>query len=455
MRPPRRPQNHAAPARRGAARALLLIVIGVLLGLVGERILGRLTRDADGRRWDEFEQALGLVEQTFVEPRETDALLDGALRGVASTLDPYSRYYDRSETTRLERETTGQYDGIGVLFAPTGERWRVLFPLPDSPAAEAGLGVGDLILSVGDVSANELDFPSLRERLGDGDAGPVALEVEDRAGERRTVAVTPAQVLDPSVRRIRMIEHGDLDVGYLSIGSFTRRTAGEFDVVTRELRTRGADAFVIDLRGNLGGVLDSALAIADRFVPEGALLQTESRSGVEISWSTPSETTLRDVPVAVLIDRDSASASEVLAGALQDHRLGVLVGEPSYGKGTVQTLTRLPELEGVLRVTTAVYRTPSGRLIERSLGGAWDAGLAPDLEVELDDDRHLAIREYLASFGPRLEHQIAVRAWQSEVDVQLIRSHPDDPQLDAALELLAGRHPSDLARADDDSVDEG
>ena len=136
-------------------------------------------------------------------------------------------------------------------------------------------------------------------------------------------------------------------------------------------------------------------------------------------------------------------------------RLGVLVGEPSYGKGTVQTLTRLPELEGVLRVTTAVYRTPSGRLIERSLGGAWDAGLAPDLEVELDDDRHLAIREYLATFGPRLEHQIAVRAWQSEVDVQLIRSHPDDPQLDAALELLAGRHPSDLARADDDSVDEG
>ena len=225
---------------------------------------------------------------------------------------------------------------------------RVTHVVADSPAAEAGLGVGDLILSVGDVSATELDFPSLREQLGDGDAGPVVLEVEDRAGERRTVAVTPAQVLDPSVRRIRMIEHGDLDVGYLSIGSFTRRTAGEFDVVTRELRTRGADAFVIDLRGNLGGVLDSALAIADRFVPEGALLQTESRSGVEISWSTPSETTLRDVPVAVLIDRDSASASEVLAGALQDHRLGVLVGEPSYGKGTVQTLTRLPELEGVL-----------------------------------------------------------------------------------------------------------
>lgn len=437
--------HDSAPCgRRGAARTWTLLAIGALLGLVGDAVWERVDRESPERQQAEFVGALELVEQTFVEPRSRDRLLDGALRGLVAELDPYSRFYDRTETSRLERETTGRYDGIGVLFAPVEERWRILFPLPGSPAAEAGLRVGDRLVTVAGEPSDGLEFGRLRELLGDGDAGPVALEIEGLDGERRNAAVTPSRVVDPSIRRMAVLDSGDGKVGYLSIGSFTRLTATEFIECVRDLRSRGARALVIDLRGNLGGVLDSALAIADEFVSEGALLKTESRDGVDVAWATPEPSRLEGFPTVVLIDGESASASEVLAGALQDHRRAVLVGEPSYGKGTVQTLTQLEELEGVLRVTTSVYRTPSGRLIERSLGNAWDSGLAPDLVVAVDDGTRNQLRAYLATFGPRLEHQQAVAAWDAGTEQELVRPHPEDPQLEAALELLAGRRPLDL-----------
>lgn len=440
----RRPAARAHPpaARAGFARAAMLLAIGVLLGLIGRALVERVGRDADDRREIEFERALRLVQRSFVEPRDTDRLLDGALRGLVAELDPYSRYYDQRETGRLERETTGQYDGIGVLFAPDGPPWQVLFPIPDSPAIEAGLRVGDRLVSVAGEDADTLDFPALRELLGHGERGPVRVEVEGLDGAPRSLEVTPSQVLDPSVRRIELLDADLGPVGYLSIGTFTRRTAEEFDRAVDALRARGARALVIDLRGNLGGVLDGALAIADRFVRDGALLSTETREGIDVSRASAERTRYHGMPLALLVDGNSASASEVLAGALQDHRVGVLVGEPTYGKGTVQTLTRLPELEGVLRVTTAVYRTPSGRLIERSLGGAWNAGLAPDIEVPVDAEQRAEIASYLGSFGPRLEHQSAVAAWERRDGVELVRPHPDDPPLRAALDLLAGRRPT-------------
>ncbi|MEO0650019.1 MAG: tRNA (adenosine(37)-N6)-threonylcarbamoyltransferase complex transferase subunit TsaD [Planctomycetota bacterium] len=405
-----RPFKHqSTPARRrGSARTFTLLAIGVLLGMVADAAWERFARGDAERQEDEFEQALELVEETFVQPRSRDRLLGGALRGIVGELDPYSRFYDRTETSRLERETTGRYDGIGVLFAPVEERWRILFPLPGSPAAEAGLRVGDRLMTVAGEDSEGLEFDALRALLGDGGAGPVALEIEGLDGSRRSVEVTPSRVVDPSIRRMAVLEHANNKVGYLSIGSFTRLTATEFVECVRDLRSRGAASLVIDLRGNLGGVLDSALAIADEFVSDGALLRTESREGTDVAWARPEPTRLAGFPTVVLIDGESASASEVLAGALQDHRQAVLVGEPSYGKGTVQTLTTLDELQGVLRVTTSVYRTPSGRLIERSLGNAWDAGLSPDLVVAIDEGARAQLRAYLGTFGPRLEHQTAV-----------------------------------------------
>jgi carboxyl-terminal processing protease len=441
----RAPSTPQAGPRSGFARTATLLVLGGLLALVGETVYERLRTEEVDRQRREFDLAREHIERTFVQERDTGRLLVGALRGMTAELDPYSKFYDHTETARLERETTGLYDGIGVLFAPLEERWRILFPLPHSPAEAAGLRVGDRLLTVGGEDATQLELPALRALFADGSAGAVELEVEGLDGMRRTAAVQPAQVIDPSIRRIRLIEGGPAPVGYLSIGAFSRRTSADFDETVAQLRARGAAALVVDLRGNLGGVLTAALEIANRFVAEGTLLETVSRDGVEVTRADPRAAHLAGLPTVLLVDRSSASASEVLAGALQDHRVAVLVGEPTYGKGTVQSLTPLPRLQGVLRVTTAVYRTPAGRLIERSLEGAWDAGLAPDLAIDLDDGERRALAEYLSAFGPRLDCAEAVAAWERRDGLQLVAPHPPDPVLDAALQLLAGERPLALA----------
>ena len=443
------PHPRPHPDRAGFAQGLTLLVVGVLAGLVLQAAYDRWGTGATARQLDEVDQVRTLIERTFVEPRESEELLDGALRGMLGELDPYSKYYDYTETEELERQTSGLYDGIGVLFAPIEERWRILHPLPDSPALAAGFKVGDLLVTIAGEPAADMDIDAVRAQFADGSAGPVTVEVEGLDGEPRTLEVQPARTIDPTVRRVRLIDNGDdaFDrVGYLSIGSFSRRTPAEFESVVDGLRTRGARRLVIDLRGNRGGVLGAALSIANRFVDDGALLQTESRSGLEITYAQPNQATYDDMSVAILMDGISASAAEILAGALQDHRAAVLVGERSYGKGTVQSLTPLRELDGVVRITTAVYKTPSGRLIERSLGGAWKAGLEPDLAVSpANDEQRAMIAMYLARYGPPLDHLHAVMAWQESSGLPLLAAPPTDPVLDAALELLAGRRPVQVA----------
>ncbi|WP_145069709.1 S41 family peptidase [Engelhardtia mirabilis] len=437
--------------RAGFAQAATLVLVGILAGLVLQAVFDRYATDTTARQVAEVDQVRGLIERTFVQPRDSEQLLDGALRGMLGELDPYSKYYDNTETGDLERQTSGLYDGIGVLFAPIPERWRILHPLPESPALAAGFRVGDLLVTINGEPAAELELEAVRAHFADGSKGPVAVEVEGLDGERRELEVQPARTTDPTVRRVRMIDNGGdaFDrVGYASIGSFSRRTPGEFDEAVDGLRDRGARRLVIDLRGNRGGVLGAALAIANRFVEEGALLQTESRAGLEVTYAQSGYAKYADMSVAVLMDGISASASEVLAGALQDHRAAVLVGERSYGKGTVQSLTPLHELDGVVRITTAVYRTPSGRLIERSLGGAWKAGLEPDLAVTpASDEQAQLIALYLSRYGPPLEHLSAVLAWQESSGLALVAPPPPDPVLDAALELLAGRRPVHVAES--------
>jgi carboxyl-terminal processing protease len=194
---------------------------------------------------------------------------------------------------------------------------------------------------------------------------------------------------------------------------------------------------VLDLRANPGGILDAAVRIANRFLESGTIVLTRTRSATEVKEAVAGEARFTDLPLVVLVDGTSASASEVLAGALQDHCAAVLVGEPTYGKGTVQTLRRLIEDRGVVKITTAVYHTPSNRSIERYEGTEAGSGITPDLWVELGAERRSAIHAFLATYSPPEPALESIRSWEEREGLALVAPPPADPQLEAALELFA------------------
>lgn len=437
--PPRHPER---PDRLTHPTTWVLVGVGALGAWLLRDFLDRRVPGPWERQSAEFEQVRQLVRDTHVRPGEPKLFLDAALHSALLSLDPYSRWYDRTEAAELERQNRGTYHGLGVLFSGLGEPFRVLFPLPASPAEAAGVRVGDRILEVAGRPVPPGDPMPLEQRLADANGLPIAVLLVGLDGEQRRVEIRPAAVVDPTVRHAYFVD-AERRIAYLCIDSFSRRTPEEFDRAVAGLRGSGLAGLVLDLRANRGGVLEAATEIANRFVREGVLVTIETRTGRETVVAKRALANLADLPLVVLIDAQTASAAEVLAGALQDHRAAVLVGEASYGKGTVQTLTTFPELGGVARISTALYLTPAGRLIERHLPGAWDAGLAPDVELVLEPEERREIGAWLGLIGPPLAHRAALEAWEAASGESLIPRHPTDRHLVAALALLSGRRPED------------
>lgn len=429
--------------QRRPLRAALVFVTGALCGVVWVTAANLFTRDRD---LDLLRQVVEMTEDEYVGEVARPELVDDALRGMLSRLDRYSSFFGPEEISTLDRETYGEFRGIGVVFVPPAAEGNVLFAVPDGPGGRAGLRVGDRILSVDGTPLGELPAPGLSAYL---QSGPERVElcVLGLDQRERTLDVRPEAVLDPTVRHARMIDPEN-GIGYLAILSFTHRTPEEFDRAVTSLRQAGLRGLVVDLRGNPGGILDAAVELANRFVPEGVLVSTQTRKELRPVEADPAKATLAGMPLVLLVDERSASASEVLAGALQDHAAGALVGRPTYGKGTVQTLTRFGENRAIVKLTTANYLTPSGRRIERHEGE--DSGLAPDVAVGLEPDEREAVYRYLASYTPPEEALEAIRAWEDDSERRLLPPPPPDRQLDVALRLLSG---AELALGGSDDAD--
>ena len=410
-------------------------------GVLGSTIfaLGSLGTDRlEGEDLRGYADVRGLVEDEFVEARSRDRLLTAAIEGLVADLDPYSRFYSGEDLRRVERSTSGSYLGLGAVFLYPTEAGIVLFPMVGSPAEQAGLVVGDRVLAIDGELLADMPAGEFERRLRTLTEVPIELLVERGPGEPRALVVQPADVVDPTVR------HGELlqgEIGYLAVTSFSRHTLEEFDTEMARLTDAGMGSLVLDLRGNLGGVLDAATAIANRFIPEGTLLITETRSGPRVTSALADEATYAATPVVVLVDEDSASASEVLAGALQDHRIAVLVGTSTYGKGTVQTMVPTQTPEGIVKVTTGFYTTPSGRSIDRhyraAIEGA-ETAITPDVLVHLSDEGRLDVRRFLTSYSPPPALAEAVGKLQDGLNRQRTMHPETDLQLAAALALLTG-----------------
>lgn len=312
-------------------------------------------------------EAMALVEDKYSGEVDPERLCEGAATGMLRTLDPHSSFFTREEFLDFRGQQQAQYSGVGALIVQYGEKVYVWSPFEDTPAYRAGLRYGDEITAIDGESTAGWDSAKVRGHLRGLRGTPVMVTVQ-RPGEAQpmTVRIVRDSVGQPTVSNIFMVKPG---VGYLAFRrGFGQASGEEVAAAVRRLKSLGATSVIIDIRDNPGGLVDAARQIADQFLARGQKIVTikgRSKSGnVFENPLTSNNSAPEDLALVMLINGGSASASEILAGSIQDHDRGILVGETSFGKGLVQSVYPLPEGYG-LTLTSAKYYTPSGRLIQR------------------------------------------------------------------------------------------
>lgn len=345
--------------------SIFSIAIAVLISLLYIRpqaigddkpALDRLSRD--------YVEALELIREKYVEEAEYEALTTTAIQGMLRTLDPHSNYYDRKSFEEMRMEQRSQYYGIGASIQGRYRGVYIIETFKDTPASGGGLRYGDQIIAIDGKSTETWNSDQVRDNLR-GELGAEVKVTIRRAGvaEPITVALDRAAVDLPSISSHYIVKPG---VGYIALSrGFHSTTSDELISAISALKAQGMTSLLLDLRGNPGGFLEQAIRIADKFLQRGqVILSVRGRGrGGDRDW--PAESGMPEAfPLVVLIDDGSASASEIVAGAIQDHDRGLIIGEPSFGKGLVQTIYPLYGGAG-LTLTTARYYTPSGRLIQR------------------------------------------------------------------------------------------
>ena len=312
------------------------------------------------------------IEERYVDEVDPRVLVDGAIKGMVEALgDPHSGYLDEETYLRLREHTEGSFGGIGIVMGfSEGGKVHVMSVIEDTPAERAGLVKDDEILEVDGESvkgmAPELVAKNVRGQVG----STVRLLV--RRGTEEKVFELERDTIHMKTVAGRELENG---LGYIRISSFSENSGEEFEQAYNELLQKDMKGLVLDLRANPGGLINSCVKIGNIIVPEGPIVSVVERDGKKEVFN--STHTGADIPVVVLIDHDSASASEIIAGAMQDTGAGVIVGETSYGKGSVQVIMPIPAEADAVKLTIAKYYTPSGRSIHGT-------GVTPDVEVKLE-----------------------------------------------------------------------
>ncbi len=369
--------------------ALLLVGAGVVAGACigpGSEMLARWFAVAPAEAQDAapqqtrdllnlFSAVLGRVRADYVEPVTTHTLIDNALNGMLSGLDPHSSYLTEQQWRDMQTETAGRFGGIGLEVTEHSGSLEVVSPIDGTPAAAAGVEPDDLIVAV---NGKTVDGISLHDAVAEMRGPPetvVRLTVR-RQGQSQPLEFTlTRQIIQVQTVKSQLIGR----IGVIRISEFTQQTGPGLRTALRQLRGEaggGLRGLVLDLRNDPGGLLDQAITVSGDFLDQGTIVSTHGRhSDDDRSWSAgPGDDIVGNLPVVVLINNGTASAAEIVAGALQDNRRALLLGTQSFGKGSVQSLIPLSG-NGALRLTTARYYTPSGRSIQ-------DVGITPDVWVE-------------------------------------------------------------------------
>jgi carboxyl-terminal processing protease len=346
----------------------VLTIMGLmkLLGLGGEKTTDLLR----------FFGVMRMIETRYVSDVDSSTLMDGAIDGMVKSLgDPHSMYMKTSLYKSLKEHTAGTFGGIGVTMGFKDDKVTIMSVLEGTPGEKVGLKVGDEILSVDGTPVTEYQPEEVALHIR-GEAGTeVKLLIHRAEEEDKEYAIERDMIKVPSAKG-KLLD--DSTMGYIRIASFAENTGDEFKAEYNRLKEAGMTGLILDLRQNPGGLITSCVEVADMLVPKGNVVSVVQRDGSREDF----DSTLEDssLPIVVLIDENSASASEILAGALQDREAATIVGMKSYGKGSVQVVVPLFHEDG-LKLTIAKYYTPSGKCID-------GIGIEPDVEVKLPEDMH-------------------------------------------------------------------
>ena len=422
-------------------RTTFLIVSPLLFAMVLFTLLRLRPWDRPDLYWDDGvrERVQRIVGTRYIEPldeAQERELFDAAMRGYVGTLDPFSRYFDEDERRELDEDTSGSFAGVGVQVREGEGGLLVTAVYRQGPADRAGVALGDVVTHVdGRALANVALLDAIPLIKGP-DGTVVMLRLRRGDEPPRDVPVTRGVVGIDTVPSVRLLD-GTPRVAYVRVAQFSENTPAEVRLRLADLiGRRGAEAIVLDLRQNLGGVVSAAVSLAGLFLPDGAVVcvtrsrDAERRYVVEPAEEAPSRPF--EQPLVVLVDESSASASEILAGALQDHGRAVLVGERTYGKFLVQTLLPLSETGPLVRITTARYATPEGRSGQRNERTGARGGIVPDVRVPLaGENRRAVLQAFREQSGPE---------W-IVLDERVPEADTADAQLRAALDLLRGAAP--------------
>jgi carboxyl-terminal processing protease len=341
-----------------------------------------------------FWEAWGLVHTQYVDqPVDDLALMRGAIQGMLAALgDQHTSYMDPQEFEDANAGLEGSYEGIGAYVDTSGDYLTVISPIKNSPAEAAGLRPGDKIIAIDGEDMTGIE-PELARRRVLGPAGSVVRLTIEREGESEPLIfeITRAQIVVASVEH-EMLDNG---IGYVKLNTFGDTTTRELRAALQEIMANNPRGLVFDLRNNGGGYLQTAVEVVSEFIPSGVVLIEKYGDGTEDTYEARSGGQATKIPLVVLVNEGSASASEIVAGALQDYGRAQLVGMTTFGKGSVQIWTPLSDNQGAVRVTIAKWLTPNGRTIH-------EVGLEPDVEVELTEE------DFLAERDPQLDKALEV-----------------------------------------------
>ena len=322
-----------------------------------------------------FSEIISLIESNYVETVKSDTMIEGAISGMVKSLDPHTNYMPPATYKEMQVETTGKFGGLGIEISMRDGILTVVSPIDDTPAFRAGVKAGDKIIKIEDESTLDMTLQDAVSLLRGETGSPINITIF-----RKNFKAPKEFTIVRDIIKVRSVVHKlyQTDIGYIKIRSFSKNTSSDLDKALADLEKKGITKLILDVRNNPGGLLNQAVEVTDRFLNrENLIVYTKGRSNEQnMRFTSHDKVAGVNYPLIILVNGGSASASEIVAGALQDLNRAIVLGTPTFGKGSVQTIIPLSD-GSALKLTTARYYTPSGRVIQEN-------GIEPDILVEME-----------------------------------------------------------------------
>ncbi|MCP4271976.1 MAG: S41 family peptidase [Gammaproteobacteria bacterium] len=389
----------------------------------------KLDPDIFYQDFEEFISIIKEIQNKYVDEVGLRALLMNSYKGMLAGLDPYSQFIDSKNLEELKIETEGEFDGLGIEVIIKDGFLRVLTPIVDSPAFRAGVYIGDVIIKIDGKSTKNISIREAVEMLRGKTHTEVTITViHEGESEPVDITIERAKIHLNSTRGTRIVDE-EGKTGYIAITSFQDNTVDDLDAAVKELEEQGMESLILDLRFNPGGLLNIAVDMSDKFIKKGLIVSTKGRhKSQQHEYKAHRSKTYENFPLIILVNNGSASASEIVAGAVKDHKRGLLLGTKTFGKGSVQSLIPIRDKKSALKLTTAKYYTPSGTMIH-------GVGIEPDIEVNLTQKEVRGLYRHLAKVNAA---DIRTKNGKEPLETNDDEEKFVDIQLSRAIDVLKG-----------------